>query len=390
MSRRDALKLGAAAGAAVLAAPRLARAADPIRIGLILPMTGAFQSTGRQIENGIRVHMRERNNTVAGRPVEFLLRDDGNVADASRRLAQELAVNDKVRMLAGFGLTPLALATVPIATRAKLPMVVMAAATSSITEQSPFIVRIAQVVPQTTAPMAEWAANNGIRRVVTLVSDYGPGQDAETWFKRRFTEKGGQVVDALRVPLANPDFAPFLQRVRDLSPDAMFVFVPAGAGAAVMKQFAERGLDRSGIKMIALGDVTEDDILPGMGDPALGVVTSHHYSVVHDSDANRRFLAAYRETIGPARPNYMAVHGYDGAALICRALEAAGPDAEGAALVEAMKGMAWESPRGPISIDPKTRDIIQNVYIRRVERRNGELYNVEFDTLPNVRDPAKA
>ena len=320
----------------------------------------------------------------------MVLKDDGGVADATRRLAQELVVNEKARFLAGFGLTPLALAAAPIATRAKVPQVVMAAATAAITEQSPFIVRTSVTVPQTTVVLADWAARNGVRKTVTLVTDYGPGIDAETWFKNRFTEAGGQVAETLRVPLQNPDFAPFLQRARDAAPDALFAFVPSGVGSVLMRQFAERGLNGAGIRLIALGDVTDDDILNGMGDVALGVVTSHHYSAAHDSPENRKFVEGFRRLANGSRPNFMAVGGYDGMSLICKAVEAAGASADGAQLAEAMKGVSWESPRGPVKIDPRTREMTQNIYIRRVERVNGELHNVEFDTFPAVSDPAKA
>lgn len=382
MKRRTLLALAAAVGAA-----RPLRAAEPVKVGLILPMTGPFASTGRQIEAACRLYV-QQSGGAGGRPIEIVLRDDAGVADTTRRLAQELVVNEKVAVLAGFGLTPLALAAAPLATRAKVPMVVMAAATSSITEASPFVVRTSQTVPQVTAPMAEWAARNGMRRVVTVVSDYGPGLDAERWFREPFLKAGGQVPEALRVPLANPDFAPFLQRARDASPDAVFIFVPSGVGSVFMKQFAERGLAGAGIKLIGLGDVVDDDILNGMGDPALGAITSQHYSAAHDSAENRRFVEAFRRATNAMRPNFMAVGGYDGMALIAKAVEKAGGTG-GAALVEAMKGMAWESPRGPVSIDPQTRDIVQNIYIRRTERVNGELYNVEFETFPAVRDPAK-
>ncbi len=364
-------------------------ARGPIKVGLILPMTGPFQSTGRQIEAAARLCIQERNGAVAGQPIELVLKDDGGVADATRRLAQELVVNDKVRFLAGFGLTPLALAAAPIATRGKVPEVVMAAATAAITEQSPFIVRSSVTIPQTTTVLAEWAARDGVRKVATLVTDYGPGIDAETWFKNRFTEAGGRIAETLRVPLQNPDFAPFLQRARDAAPDALFAFVPSGVGSVLMRQFAERGLNGAGIRLIALGDVTDDDILNGMGDPALGVVTAHHYSAAHDSPENRRFVEGFRRLTNGGRPNFMAVGGYDGMTLICKAVEAAGASADGAQLVEAMKGVSWESPRGPVSIDPRTREMTQNIYIRRVERVNGELFNVEFDTFRAVSDPAK-
>ena len=392
MRRRNFLAAGAGAAAASLAGPfRPALAASaPLKVGLILPMTGPFASTGRQIDAAVRLYLRQNNASFAGRPVEVLLKDDGNVADTTRRLAQELVVNDKVAVLAGFGLTPLALAAAPIATRGKVPQVVMAAATSSITEASPFIVRTSQTVPQVAAPLGQWTATNGMRRVVTVVSDYGPGLDAEKWFKETFQQAGGQVPESLRVPLANPDFAPFLQRARDASPDAVFIFVPSGAGAVFMKQFAERGLREAGIKLIGLGDVVDDDILNGMGDPALGVITSQHYSAAHEGEENRRFVAAFKAANDGMRPNFMAVGGYDGMALIHKAAEKAGPEAGGQALVDAMKGLAWQSPRGPISIDPRTRDIVQNIYMRRVERRDGELWNIEFHTFPDVRDPAKA
>jgi branched-chain amino acid transport system substrate-binding protein len=388
-------KLIATAAAAVAAltlgaAPDAASAADPVKIGMILPMTGPFQSTGKQIEAAAKLYMQQNGNTVAGQKIELIIKDDAGVADTTKRLAQELVVNDKVKFLTGFGLTPLALAAAPIATRAKVPEIVMAAATSSITEQSPFVVRTSQTVPQIAAVIAEWAAQNGLKKVVTLVSDYGPGTDAETWFKKRHAEAGGQVVESLRVPLQNPDFAPFLQRAKDAAPDAMFIFVPSGVGSIFVRQFVERGLDKSGIKLIGMGDVTDDDILNGMGDAAVGVITSQHYSAAHDSAENKKFVEAFKKANNGMRPNFMAVAGYDGMHLIYKALEATKGSTDGTALVNAMKGMSWESPRGPISIDPETRDIVQNVYIRKVEKVDGELYNVEFATVKDVKDPAKA
>lgn len=368
-------------------APAFAQS-DPIRIGLILPMTGPFASTGRQVEAAAKLYMAQHGSTVAGRKVELIVKDDGGTADVTRRLAQELVVNDKVAVLAGFGLTPLALATAPIATQSKTPMVVMAAATSSIIEASPFIVRTSFTLPQATLGIAEWAPKNGIRKVVTLVSDYGPGIDAEKVFVARFTRGGGQVTDSLRVPLRNPDFAPFLQKVRDEKPDAVFVFLPSGVGAQLMKQFTERGLDKAGIRLIGTGDVTDDDILNEMGDAALGVVTSHHYSAAHDSAANKAFVAAFGKANNGMRPNFMAVGGYDGMRVILTALEAT-KGAGGEALVAAMKGQSFESPRGPVTIDAQTRDIVQDIYIRKVERVGGQLYNVEFDSLKAVKDPGR-
>ncbi len=379
-----------AAGAAVvtLALSGAAFAQETVKIGLILPMTGPFASTGRQIEAAAKLYMQQKGDTVAGKKLQLIVKDDTGVADVTKRLAQELIVNDKISVMAGFGLTPLALAPAPLATQAKVPQVVMAAATATITEASPFIVRTSFTLPQATVPMADWASQNGIKKAVTLVSDYGPGIDAEKAFTGAFTTKGGQV-ENLRVPLANPDFSPFLQKVADAKPDALFVFVPSGIGAQFMKQFVERGLDKSGIKLIGPGDVTDDDILNGMGDVALGAITTHHYSVAHDSPENKAFVEAFKKANPNMRPNFMAVGGYDGMHLIYEGLKKTNGQG-GQALIDAMKGMSWTSPRGPVSIDPQTRDIIQNIYVRKVERVNGELYNVEFATIPNVKDPVKA
>jgi branched-chain amino acid transport system substrate-binding protein len=385
--RRYFLKALAATALATFMAAT-AQAQESIKIGLILPMTGPFTSTGKQIAAAANLYIQQNGATVAGRKIELILKDDTGVADVTKRLAQELIVNDKVTAIAGFGLTPLALATAPLATQGKTPMVVMAAATSIITERSPFIVRTSQVVPQIAGPFGTWAAAQGMKRVVTIVSDFGPGHDVEASFSATFKEAGGQV-ENMRVPLQNPDFSPFLQRVADAKPEALLVFVPSGAGSVFMKQFAERGLDKSGIRLIGTGDVTDDDILNGMGDVALGVTTAHHYSASHDSPENKAYVEAFKKANNGLRPNFMSVGGYDGMHALYEGLKKTN-GAGGEALVDAMKGLKWNSPRGPMSIDPETRDIIQNVYIRKVERVNGELYNMEFATIPNVKDPAKA
>ncbi len=389
MTLPKALKTLAAIGLAAGLLASTAHAQEPFKIGLILPMTGPSQSTGKQINAAVKLFMQQNTDMVAGRKVEVILRDDAGVPDTTRRLAQELVVKDKVNALAGFGLTPLALSAAPIATQAKVPMVVMAAATSIITEKSPYIVRTAQVVPQVAGTMGTWAAAQPIKKIVTLVTDYGPGLDAETWFNKMFTAGGGTVLASLRVPLANPDFAPFLQRMRDEKPDAVFVFTPSGAGAIFMKQFVERGLDKSGIRLIAMGDVTDDDQLNDMGDVALGVVTAGPYSANHGSAVNKAFVKAFLAANDNMRPNFMAVFGYDGMTAIYNALKATNGKGDGTALVHAMEGAKWESPRGPIAIDAKTRDIIQDVYFRKVERVDGQLYNVEFGSVPQVKDPAK-
>ncbi len=393
MERRQALH--ALAGSAVAAALPFSRAhgadATPFKIGFILPMTGQSASTGKQIEAAAKLWMAQNGSTVAGRKIELLIKDDGGVADATRRIAQEYVVNDKVDALAGFGLTPLAFAAAPIATQSKTPMVVTAAATSAITEQSPYIVRTSFTLPQVTVSIAEWAAKHGIKSVVTFVADFGPGIDAEKFFKSQFLLNGGKIIGEIRSPLRSPDFAPFLQKVADLKPDALFVFLPSGQGAVFIKQFGERGLDKSGIRLIAPGDVTDDDQLNDMGDVALGVVNSHHYSAAHPSAMNKKFVAAF-EAANKFRPNFMAVAGYDGMHLIYNALATTKGAGGGDALLAAMKGQLFESPRGQILIDAQTRDIVQDVYIRKVERvaaMGNQLYNVEFDVQKAVKDPAK-
>ena len=377
-----------ALAAAFCALSGAALAADPFKIGLILPLTGPFASTGKQIEAAARLYMAKNGDTVAGRKIELIVKDDTGLApETTKRIAQELVVQDKVSVLAGFGLTPLALAAAPVATEAKVPMVVMAAATGMIPTRSPFIVRTGFTLPQVTGPIAEWALKNKIKRVVTMVTDYGPGLDAEKTFQTVFKAGGGEIVEAIRTPLRNPDYAPFLQRAKDAKPDALFVFVPSGEGLAVMKQFEDRGLKQAGIRLIGTGDVTDDDLLVSMGLPAVGVITSFHYSAAHDSPENKAYVDGMMKANNGMRPNFHSVGGYDGMHLIYEALKKAGPDATGEQLVEAMKGMKWTSPRGPMSIDPATRQTVQNVYLREVKMVNGQPWNVEFEKIENVKDP---
>ncbi len=381
--RLHLLTLALAASAACSAQAQ----SDSVKIGVILPMTGQQASTGRQIDAAIKLWVAQNGNKAGGKKVEILVRDDGSIPDQTRRLAQELVVNDKVIALAGFGITPSAMATAPIATQSKTPMVVMAAATSAITEASPFVVRTSFTLPQAAVSIAEWANKNGIKKTVTLVADYGPGFDAEKYFADRVTLNGGQVLEKLRTPLRAPDFAPVLQKVRDAKPDALFVFLPSGQGAAFMKQFAERGLDKAGIRLIATGDVTDDDQLADMGDVALGVVNSHHYSAAHPSATNKKFVADF-QAANKFRPNFMAVGGYDGMRVIYKALDAS-KGAGGEALLAGMKGQVFESPRGQVLIDAQTRDIVHDMYIRKVERKDGQLWNVEFDAVKAMKDPGK-
>ena len=385
-SRRAFLK-GSAAVAASAFAPAV-HAADPAKVGLILPLTGPFASTGRQIEAAVRLYMARNGDMAGGRKVELLVRDDTGLApETTKRLAQELLARDKVMFLAGFGLTPLAFATAPVATESKTPMIVMGGATSVIPQRSPFIVRAGFTVPQITAPIAQWANKNGIKRVVSSVTEFAPGLECEKTFIKFFTEGGGTIVESMRTPLQNPDFSPFLQRIKDAKPEAAFIFVPSGQGAAIMKQFQERGLKEAGIKLIGTGDILDDDLLEAIGPSALGAITSHHYSAAHDSPENKEYVAAFMKASPGMRPNFMSINGYDGMHVIYEMLKKTGGNGTGEQLVDAARGLKWLSPRGPISIDPQTRDVVQNIYIRRCEMKDGKLWNIEFDKIENVKDP---
>jgi branched-chain amino acid transport system substrate-binding protein len=369
-----------------------ALAADPVKIGLVLPMSGPFAAYGKQIEHGVKLYLAINGDTYGGRKVELIVKDDspGTSGDVSKRLAQELVVKDKVDILAGFGLTPSAFAVAPLATEAKKPMVVMNAATSAVTSKSPYIVRVSMTLPQNSAPIATWAAKNKIRNVFTLVADYGPGHDAEEQFKKTFTAAGGQIVGEVRAPVMNPDFAPYLQKIKDTRPDAVFIFLPPGAETiAFMKGFKERGLAQAGIQLISTGDLPDEDILDAIGDSALGLVTAFHYSEAHVSPENKAYTAAYYKAYPKDRPNFMSVGGYDGMHLIAQVLKKTNGSTDADKFIEAAKGMKWTSPRGAISIDPATRDIVQTVYIRKTERIGGKLQNVEFDRIPDFKDPGK-
>ncbi|HSB19382.1 MAG TPA: ABC transporter substrate-binding protein [Anaeromyxobacteraceae bacterium] len=380
-----------AASLLVLAASA-AGAEEPLKIGLIAAFSGPFADYGREIEAGMKAYMKLHGDKVAGRKVEIIVRDTtGPLPDVAKRHAQELVVREKVDFLAGFGLTPEALAVAEIATQAKKPMIVMNAATSIITAKSPYVARVSFTLAQDAAPMGTWAARNGIKKVFTLVADYGPGIDAEAAFKKSFAAAGGQVVDSIRTPLRGPEFAPFLQRIKDERPQAVFVFLPAGEqGIAFMKGFRERGLAEAGIQVIATGDVTDDHVIDAMGEVAQGMITSHHYSAAHDSPENKAFLEAYQQVAGSlGRANFMAVGGFDGMAAIYDVARKLGGKIDGDKAMAVLKGWKHMSPRGPISIDPETRDVVQTVYIRKVEKRDGHWYNVEFEKFPEVKDPGK-
>lgn len=380
--------IGGIAAIVLAALSGVALAADSVKVGVVIPLTGGFQSNGRQINAALKTFVAKHGDTAGGKKVEFIIKDDASTADNALRLSQELVTKDRVSILTGFGNTPTALSVAQLSKRAKIPQVVMVAATSSIMDASPYMLRTSWTIPQMASIIGEWAAKNGTKKFVSIVSDYGPGADAETWFQKTLEANGGAVTAKLKVPVATPDFAPFLQRAADEKPDALFVFVPTGAGAAFMKQFVERGLDKSGIKVIAAADVTDDDLVNQMGDPALGVITGGPYSANHNSPENKAFVEAFKKENNGMRPNMVAVAAYDALDLIYKTLDKTKGDASGDAFIDAAKGAQINSPRGPISIDPETRDIVQNIYMRKVERVDGELYNTEFDTIKNVKDPA--
>jgi branched-chain amino acid transport system substrate-binding protein len=379
----------AAASAMALGATDAA-SQESVKVGLILPMTGAFTTTGKQVEAGVRFYMQQHGASIGDKKLEIFLRDDGGVADNSKRIAQELLVRDKVNILAGFGLTPIALAVAPLATETKTPMVVMVAATAIVTERSPYIVRSSFAQAQNVVIIADWEAKQGLKSAATVVSDFAPGYDSELYFKERFVRAGGQVPLSLRVPMMNPDFAPFLQRVHDAAPAGLYVFIPAGQAATFMRQFLERGLDKSGIRLFGAGDITDDDLLNGMGDSMLGIETAYFYSAAHPSAKNKEFVEGVKRANNGMRPNFFGVSGYDGMHLIYETLKKTGGKSDGESFIAAAKGMSWESPRGPMTIDPETRDVIHDIYLRKVEKVNGELWNVEFAKVEQVKDPVKA
>lgn len=377
-------------GALALAVALPAAAQQPVKIGLILPYSGQFADAATQVDNAIKLYMKQHGDTVAGRRIELIRRDTGGVApDVAKRHAQELVVRDRVDILTGFVLTPNALAAADVSSEAKKFMVVMNAATSIITTRSPYLARTSLTIPQLNEAFGAWAYRSGVRKAYTMVSDYGPGHDAEGAFQRGFKEAGGELLGSVRIPVANPDFFPFLQRAKDQGPEAVFVFIPGGAQpAAFGKALVDLGIDSKKIRILGQGEITEENALRVMGDAALGFITAFHYDHNHRSAANAQFVPAYSAANG-RNPDFFSIGGWDGMHLIYEALKRTGGNADAEALIAAAKGMKWESPRGPVAIDPETRDIIQTVYIRRVERIGGRLLNVEIDKIENVKDPVK-
>jgi len=381
------------AGAALFAAVMLPVGANAqIKIGVINSYSGQFADTGAQIDNGIKLYMKQHGDTVAGKKIEIVRKDTGGPnPDVAKRLAQELVVRDKVDILAGFTLTPEALGAASVSEEAKKLMVVMNAATSIVTTKSPYIVRVSLTLPQIADTLATWAVKKGgTRKAYTMVSDYGPGIDAEGAFQKAFKEAGGEIVGSVRMPVANPDFSAFVQRAKDLNPESIFVFIPGGAQpAALGKAFAERGLDPKKVKILSTGEPVDETAIKSMGDLALDRISAWHYDYNHKSKMNSDFVKAFNAEF-KRNPDFFAIGGYDGMHLIYEALKKTKGNADGDALIAAIKGMKWESPRGVIWIDPETRDIVQTVYIRKVQKVGNDIVNVEFDKVENVKDPVKA
>ncbi len=385
MKHRSKFTALAAAAAFALGA-QSAAAQETIKIGLVMPLTGVLAAVGQQAVAGAKLFVKMNGDTVAGKKIELLIKDDASVPDNSRRLAQEFIVNDKVAVV-GAGLTPNALAIAPLSTQAKIPTVIMISGTSFVVERSPYMVRTSWTLGQQAKVMAEWAAKNGSKKVVSVQSDWAPGDEAAAVFIETFKAAGGQILDNLKIPLQNPDFAPFLQRARDMNPDTLFVFVPAGQAGVFARQFIERGFDKAGIKLIGTGDITDDDDLPNMGDAMIGTVTAGFFSPNQKTPLAKAYAEAFAKDNPGRRPNFVSVSGYDGMRLIYEALKKTNGNTNGDAIMEAMKGLKWESPRGSIMIDPETRDVVHDIYIRKVEKVDGQLWNVEFDKVPDVKDP---
>lgn len=392
-TKRQTIAALGLAGLGALGALGAAQAAEPLRIGLIATYSGPYADYGRQFDAGIALFLKERNGQIAGRPVQIVKKDTaGPAPDAAKRFAQELVVRDKVSFITGLDFSPNAYAIAPIATQAKLPTIVANASSSGITASSPYIARVSFTVQQVSDPMARWMLKKGIKNAYTVVADYASGVDAETAFKKAFTAGGGQIAGELRTPMNNPDFSAYVQRIKDAKPQAVFFFFPSGVmPPAFLKVWKERGMEAAGIQLYATGEATDDSYLDATGDVALGLVTSHHYSYAHPSAKNQAFVKAFEAQFGKAmRPSYFAVSAYDALSAIEAALAKTQGDTKGEKVMEALKGLKFESPRGPVEIDAETRDIVQTVYIRKTERANGQLVNVEFDQFERVKDPAKA
>jgi branched-chain amino acid transport system substrate-binding protein len=383
------LLFGFVSAAAMIAIAPSVHAQGTIKIGMINVYSGQFADAGIQMDNGAKTYMKQHGDTVAGKKIEIIRKDAGGVApDVAKRLAQELIVRDKVDILAGFLLTPNTLAASDVSAEAKKFMVIMNAATSIIITKSPYSVRTSVTLPQVAHTFGVWAATKGgIKKSYTMVTDYGPGHDFERAFTKGFTEKGGEIAGSVRFPVANPDFSAFVQRAKDLNPESIMIFIPGGAQpAALGKAMAERGIDLNKTKVLGSGETTAEQALKSMGDSALGIITAWHYEYTDKNPKNVAFVKAFNE-MHNRNPDFFSSGGYDGMHVIYEALKKTNGNTDGEKLVAAAKGMKWDSIRGPMSIDPETRDVVQTIYIRKVEKVGGVLMNVPFDKIENVKDP---
>jgi branched-chain amino acid transport system substrate-binding protein len=383
------------AGACLLATtllPGVAGAQDTIKIGIVMPFSGQFADTAAQMDNGLKLYMKQHGDTVAGKKIEIIRKDVGGInPPVAKRLAQELVTRDKVDILAGFALTPNALAASDVSKEAKKYMVIMNAATAIITTKSPYSARTSMTVPQLNQTLGTWAEKNGgVKKAYTMVTDYGPGHDAEASFQKGFKTAGGDVLGSVRMPVANPDFSAFVQRAKDLDPQGIYVMIPGGAQpGAFGKALAERGIDPKKTKVMGQLEIADEHALKSLGDSAIGIITVAHYDYNLKSKMNQDFVKAFNAEF-KRNPDFFSVGGYDGMHLIYAALTKTKGNTDGEALIDASKGMKWESPRGPISIDPETRDIVQTVYIQKVEKVDGKLINVVIGKFADVKDPFKA
>jgi branched-chain amino acid transport system substrate-binding protein len=368
--------------------------AETIKIGVVGPFSGPFALQGKNFKAGIDAWIALNSNKVGDNEIELVYRDLPQADPArSKALAQELVVREKVQYLAGFYFTPDAMAATALLQQANVPMVVMNAATSAIVAASPYVLRTSFTTWQTTTPIAKVAKDQGVTKAITLVSDYGPGIDAETAFKTAFEKQGGQVVEAVRMPLSTNDFAPLMQRIKDSGAQGLFTFLPSGPPTlAFVKAYNDNGLKAAGIKFYATGDLTQESDLPALGDAALGLQTSFHYAVSHDSPENKAFVAAAEKAIGnPAELSFPAVGAFDGMYVISKMIEATGGRQDAKKAVDAVKGLSWTSPRGPVSIDSDSRHITENIYLREVAKdASGKYYNKEVQTFEKQGDPGLA
>jgi len=366
-------------------------AQDTVKIGVIFAYSGQFADPSTQADNGIKLYLKEHSDKLAGKNVELIRKDVGGInPPVAKRLAQELVTRDGVDVLAGLGLTPNALAAADVSAEAKKFMVVMNAATAIVTTKSPYMARVSFTIPQLNQTLGTWAQQHGLKNAYIMVTDYGPGIDAEAAFQKGFKEAGGDIVGAVRMAVQSPDFSAYVQRAKDLNPQGIFIMIPGGAQpGAFGKALAERGIDPQKIEILGQAEITDEHALASMGDVAVGIITAGHYDYSHHSKLNEEFVQAYKAEF-QRNPDFFSVGGYDGMHLIDLALQKSGGKTDGDSLINAAKGASWESPRGPISIDPETRDIVQTVYIRKVQKVDGQLINVEIAAIPNVKDPFKA